>query len=414
VDYLFVGTERGNFVAVYTLDRLGRPRFEQLLPGPQGPEGLLPIPERNLLVVSGEVDRGGTAARSTVMIYQLTRGEPEYPQILSDDDAGSPIPWSALSGMVGVPWRADALLGVWDAAYADSRVFKIDVSDRPAVITGTITIDPGTAGTGSYDPEGIAIAPDHTLWVASEGDASDSVRNRLLKIDHDGHVLAEIGLPANIVACRAATAGAAPRRTLGSGFEGVAVLPGRGNRYRLAVAQQRGWNYTTPECEALDDDGGGLNALGEPNWTRIWIYDPALDDPATADSESAAWTHVSWELAPKAPAAAWVGLSEITVLPGGGLVLVERDNLTGDFAVLKSLVKVDPGAAGDGLVSHAEKAVYDLLPHLRASGGWVTDKVEGVAVTPFGRVYVSTDNDGLNNWSGETWFFRLGRVWGLF
>jgi hypothetical protein len=55
-DYLFVATERGNFIAVYALDLLGRPRFKQLLPGPLGPEGLLAIPSRNLLVVSGEVD----------------------------------------------------------------------------------------------------------------------------------------------------------------------------------------------------------------------------------------------------------------------------------------------------------------------------------------------------------------------
>jgi hypothetical protein len=413
-DYLFVGSERGNFVAVYTLDRSGRPHFEQLLPGPQGPEGLLPIPERNLLVVSGEVDLTGAAARSTVMIYQLKRGEPEYPQILSDDDEGSPIPWSALSGMAGVPWRPNSLLAVWDSAYAVSNIFQIDVSDRPAVITGVMSIKPGTVGSGGYDPEGIAIAPDHTLWVASEGNATDSVRNRLLKLDQNGNVLAEVGLPANIVACRAATTGAVPRRTLGSGFEGIAVLPGPGNRYRLAVAQQRGWNYTTPECEALDDDGGGFNALGEPNWTRIWIYDPAADDPATPQSEPAAWTHVFWELAPKPALAAWVGLSEITLLPGGDVLVVERDNLTGDFAVLKTLVKINGEAAGDALIRHSEKAVYDLMPHLRATDGWITDKVEGVAVTQFGRVYVSTDNDGLDDWSGETWFFRLGRFWELF
>ena len=55
-DYVFVGTERGSFVAVYKLDRFGRPSFEQLLPGPLGPEGLLAIPQRNLLVASGETD----------------------------------------------------------------------------------------------------------------------------------------------------------------------------------------------------------------------------------------------------------------------------------------------------------------------------------------------------------------------
>ena len=84
-DYVFVGTERGSFVAVYKLDHFGQPNFEQLLPGPLGPEGLLAIPHRNLLIASGETDLEGFGVRSTVMIYELKRGKPAYPQILSDD-----------------------------------------------------------------------------------------------------------------------------------------------------------------------------------------------------------------------------------------------------------------------------------------------------------------------------------------
>jgi hypothetical protein len=144
--------------------------------------------------------------------------------------------------------------------------------------------------------------------------------------------------------------------------------------------------------------------LGEPNLTRIWIYDP----------EAATWSFVSWELAPLQPLAAWTGLSEITMLQNGGLVIVERDNLTGDFASLKTLVRVPSGAGADGLISATEKSTYDLLPHLRATHGWITDKVEGVAVTSTGRTYVSTDNDGVDDWNGETWFFSPGRIWDLF
>ncbi len=241
-------------------------------------------------------------------------------------------------------------------------------------------------------------------WLASEGNASDSIQNRLIHVDPRGHVLAEIALPPAILACRAATSGAVARRTLGSGFEGITVIPGPGQRYRLAVAQQRGWNYTTPECEALDDDGGGVNALGEPNFTRIWIYDPSVKT----------WSFVSWELAPLSPLAAWTGLSEITMLQDGGLLLVERDNLTGNFAGLKTLVRIPPGADADGVIGASEKSTYDLLPHLRATRGWITDKVEGVAVTQGGRIFVSTDNDGVDGWSGETWFFSPGRLRNMF
>lgn len=399
-DYLFVGSERGSFVAAYTLDGTGAPTFEQLLPAPLGPEGLLAIPHRNLLVVSGETDLEGLNPRSTVMIYALDRGRPAYPQILSeDDDEGRPIPWSALSGLVSLPGQEDTLLGVWDSAYTESRIFTIDVSASPAVITDALTI---TGGQGNYDPEGIAVAPDRTLWIASEGNATDSRQNLLIQTTLDGQVLQEVGLPAAVLACRAATT---RRGTLGSGFEGVAVLGGGAQGYRLIVAQQRGWDYTTPGCEDLDDDAGGFNASNEPNRTRLWIYDP----------QGGAWTWVAWELAPKAATSTWVGLSEVTAVPGSDdLIVIERDNRTGDFAALKTLVKIGRDRLADGLVSTSEKAVFDLFPSLRASRGWITDKPEGVAVTEAGRLYVVTDNDAVDDWSGETWFFDLGRVWRLF
>jgi hypothetical protein len=396
-DYLFVASERGSFVAAYILDRAGLPQFSQLLPAPLGPEGLLAIPHRNLLIASGEEDDPPYGVRSTVMIYELRREPPAYPQILSDDSGGSAIPWSALSGMTSVPGQPDTLLGVWDSYYGESRIFRIDVSRRPALITDAITI---RGGGGNYDPEGIAIAPDQTIWIASEGNASDSRRNLLIQTDPNGNVLREVGLPSEIVACRAASA---RRGTLGSGFEGVAAIQ-TGATYRLLVAQQRGWDYTTAACEDLDDDAGGLNASGEPNWSRMWVYDP----------EAGTWGHVSWELAPKAATSTWVGLSEITSTPWGDLILIERDNRTGDFGALKTLVKIRSDATEDGFVTGSEKSVFNLLPAMKSTHGWITDKPEGVAVTSDGRAFVVTDNDGVEDWSGETSFFVLGPYWQLF
>jgi DNA-binding beta-propeller fold protein YncE len=395
-DYLFVGSERGSFVAVYELRRAGRPEFVQLLPGPLGPEGVHAMPSRDLLVVSGEEDDPQFGVRSTVMIYKLRSGEPAYPQLMSTDDAsGRPIPWSAMSGMTAVPGRRDQLLAVWDSFYSDSRIFTIDVAAKPALVTNAITIE---GGSGGYDPEGIAVAPDRTLWIASEGNASGSVPNLLIQTDESGVVLQEIGLPAEIEACRAASTN---RGTLGSGFEGVAVARTPGG-YVLVVAQQRGWDYTTPECEELDDDPNGTNPA-EPPYTRIWIYDP----------QSGAWEHVAYELEALPSNASWVGLSEITAVPGGYIV-IERDNRTGDFAELKTLVKFDLRAARDGIITRAEKKSYDLLPDLLATRGWITDKPEGVAVTRDGRLFVVTDNDGVDDWSGETWFLRLGQWQRLF
>jgi hypothetical protein len=331
-----------------------------------------------------------------MMIYELSGKPATYPQIVSADDAsGAPIAWAALSGMAGVPGKRSELLAVWDSYYAESRILSIDVSRRPAVIRNAVAI---VGGTGDYDPEGIAVAPDGTYWIASEGNAGARA-NRLLQTDAQGTVIAEIGLPAQIEACRAATASTA---TLGSGFEGVAVL-GQRKSYKLLVAQQRGWDYTTPECEDLDDDAGGLNTNGEPSRTRIWIYDPAGD----------AWDHVAYELAPLPPDASWVGLSEITAAPWGSYIVIERDNRTGASAELKTLARFSRWHMLDGSVDAEDKAVYDLIPDLEANRGWISDKAEGVGITSTGDIFVVTDNDGVEDWSGETWFIGLGNVFRL-
>jgi DNA-binding beta-propeller fold protein YncE len=402
--YLFLGSERGSFINVYTVDAAtGVPTFSQLLPAPFGPEGVLAIPGRNLLLASGENDDPSFGVRSTVMIYELQDREPEYPQILSDVVDGKPVGWSALSGMHAT--SDEQLLAVWDSYYSESRIFTIDVTQTPAVVTDAVPIQ---GSSGDLDPEGITVAPDGTYWIASEGDASGERPNRLVQTDPLGNVLKEVTLPKRIEKCRSKTASVG---SLGSGFEGVTVaqgpLPGIApwagpRRYFLLVAQQRGWNYTTPGCRWLDDDPFDLNA-DEPFATRIWVYDVKRDK----------WKHIFYLLESVPSDASWVGLSEITRVEGG-FVVIERDNRSGDFGEIKWLVQFSDAALADGIVTRAEKEVYDLLPDLNATNGWITDKPEGVAVTPAGELYVVTDNDGVEDWSGETWFLRLGNVAGLF
>lgn len=407
-DLLFVGSERGNFVAVYELpddddhDDHGRgrgrpaePRFSQLLPAGIGPEGLLAIPSRDLFVASSETDDPPNGIRTSISIYQRTRHGASYPQVVSaDGPGGRPIPWGAMSGLAADPRRSETLYAVSDSAYTDGRIFTLDVGRTPATVRAATTV---TGGTGGWDFEGIALAPDGTRWLASEGNASDSVPNRLVQVDAAGTVLAEVGLPAEVLACRQASAN---RGSLGSGFEGLAVQQDRrGDGYVLQVAQQRGWDYTTPGCEALDDDPTGADA-GEPRSTRVWTYAPA----------TGAWSHVPYELEPVPARAAWVGLSEIVTLPDGSFGFIERDNLTGDFSQLKWLTRVDLSAP----VTRAAKSRFDLLPPLRNGNGWIGDKPEGFTVARDGRAYVVTDNDGVDESSGETNLLRLGDWRSLF
>lgn len=379
-ELVFVGMERAGLVAVYRVRGAGDPELVQVLPTGLEPEGITPIPSRGLLAVSSESDDPPFGVRATISLYEL--GPAAYPEILSvDGPDGTPIPWGALSGLAADPTDPRILYAVPDSAYADPRILTIDVSGEPAAVTGATAV----TGASNLDLEGIAVAPGGGFWLASEGNASDSRPNRLLRVDGEGTVVEEIGLPAAILACRQASTA---RSTLGSGFEGVAV----GSDGLVRVAQQRGWDYTTPECEDLDDDGAGLDAHSQPRSTRLWTYDPS----------AAEWGHVPFLLAEVPENAGWVGLSEVTALDGGDLAVIERDNLSGDFSELKHLVRVSP--AGERVAN------ADLLPRLRASNGWISDKPEGLAVAADGESYLVTDNDGVDDWSGEISFLRLGPI----
>lgn len=388
--YLFVGAERANVVGVYDVRGASTPRFVQMLPSGLGPEGIEAIPSRDLLVVTSEEDDPTFGVRTNISIYELQDAPAAYPEIASmDSAAGTPIPWSALSGMVADPDDPATVYAVSDSYYANAQVFTLDVSATPALVTDVMTV---AGASADLDLEGVTVGPDGDLWVASEGNASGSRPNLVLHLDADGAVVEEFGLPAEVLACREASSSTG---TLGSGFEGLTVL----DDGTIAVAQQRGWDYTTADCEDLDDDPAGTDPA-EPGQTRVWLLDPS----------DGSWDHVAWELAPIPADASWVGLSEVTALDDGTVLVIERDNRTGDWTDLKTLVRADL----DGGVTAGDKQVLDLLPAMRASAGWVSDKPEGTAVTTDGQVLVVTDNDGVDGWSGETQLLRLGHVGELF
>jgi Esterase-like activity of phytase len=428
-DLLFVGSERGSFVAVYIVDRSGTPRFSQLLPGPLAPEGLLAVPHRNLLVASGESDAPPFGVRSTVQIYRLDDEGPFYPSIYSASEsiggaAPTPIPWGALSGLTEVPGQTGHLQAISDSFYTPTTIFTIDTTARPAVLTRALTVGaPCTTAAGCFDPEGLAYAPNGDLWIASEGNADDTRPNRLIQVDPaTGAVVRTVGLPSSVLACRAAERAKTPASTRatgshGAGFEGLDIVAKPGGGYLIYAAQQRGWNYaTTPECDLIDDDPTDGGSIAEPNQTRLWVFDPS------AATNDAAWTHVPYRFQPKPVDAAWIGLSEITYTPHGW-ILIERDNLTGSFDTppgaettngYKTLVRIPLSPGADNQYTRDEKEIVDLRPALLSTRGWITDKPEGVGVRPDGTVFVVTDNDGVDGSNGETIFRRLGKTWRLF
>ena len=118
----------------------------------------------------------------------------------------------------------------------------------------------------------------------------------------------------------------------------------------------------------------------------------------------------------------WIGLSELTLLPDGSFAVIERDKgwgpTTPPNAELKAIYGVDlatadfrpykNGAVNGGLVTLSKTQLRDLLPDMAAVSIWTAEKLEGLAVAADGTVYAVTDNDGLNDATGETLFLNLG------
>ena len=173
---------------------------------------------------------------------------------------------------------------------------------------------------------------------------------------------------------------------------------------------------TVSEIIAATEDGMTLVYTDSPG-RRIGLVDIA--DPAAPkaagtvalNGEPTSVVHYALDKAEKG----WTGLSEITAV-GDGLVIVERDNQVGRDAAVKQLTYVplaglEPVPPGSTSIPVVTKTVIrDLLPDLGAPSGFVLDKVESFSVDAAGDAYIVTDNDGVDDHSGETQFVRLGKL----
>ncbi|KQR73426.1 esterase-like activity of phytase family protein [Rhizobium sp. Leaf341] len=368
----FVLAERASLVGVYK-DTGAEPHLLQLLPSGISPEGGVAIPGRNLLVTANEADLvEDGAARSHVMIYERKEGKPAYPQLRSAEKDGVPIGFGALSGLAAVPGAPGKLYAVSDSVYgAEPRIFTIDATKSPAEITDALTITRDGAPAQKLDIEGI-VATEDGFWLASEGNADKLVPHALYQVNAKGQIKKEIPLPEELRAAETRY-----------GFEGIAVA-GKGDDTTLWMAVQREWK---------DDEKG---------FVKLVSYTP----------KSGEWGAVRYPL--ETTGEGWVGLSEITIY-GDNAYVIERDNLVGQAAKLKkifrvSLAQLKPAKLGGPLPVVAKEEFRDLLPDLKALNGYVLDKVEGFAIDGTGTGYVVTDNDGVDDSSGETMFWTIGTI----
>ncbi|WEX09836.1 esterase-like activity of phytase family protein [Chelativorans sp. AA-79] len=372
--YIFVAEERSSLVAVYR-DTGAEPEFVQVLPSGIGPEGVLAIPQRNLLVTANETDLvedGG--ARSHVMVYELGEGAPAYPMIASVMQDGRPIGWGALSALAADPAQAGHLFAASDSVYgAQPAIFAVDATKTPAEVTRKIVVKRGDAPAQKLDIEGLASDGEGGFWLASEGRTDRLIPHAVYHVDAEGVIQEEIGLPPELLA-----------HEIRYGFEGITTV-GEGDEQMLVMAVQREWK---------DDPKGQVKLLA---------YKPSSEE----------WSAARYPL--DATEKGWIGLSEITA-HDGALYIVERDNLIGTAAKNKRLYKVAldgfKPAALDGDLPVVEKTlVRDLIEDIRsATNGYVVDKIEGFTIDADGEAYFVTDNDGVDDSSGETIFVKLGRL----
>ena len=368
---IFVGAERSSVVGVYDASNPRQPVLTQLLPSGVGPEGYVTIPSRNLLVSANEVDLiedGG--ARAHVMLFEYGEGAPIYPQLTSKglrQQNGGPVGWGAISGMVAD--NDGMIYAVNDSFYAlQPTIFKIDPSESPAKIVEATRVTRGGFPAQKLDMEGITLDGKGGFWIASEGRTDRVVPHAIYHVGADGEIDKEIGLPAELMAVE--------KRF---GFEGITMIDST-----LWMAVQREWK----------DDPKNLVKLVSYNL------------------ETKEWGAVHYQKAQ--PEKGWVGLSEI-VAHGDYVYVIERDNQHDYRAVTKKVYRIPvskmvPGKLGGALPIVTKELVVDLLPELTSAGGYVLDKVEGLAIQPDGTAWISTDNDGVDDHSGETMFFSVGKV----
>jgi DNA-binding beta-propeller fold protein YncE len=346
--FAFIGSERGDFIAVYDISDEREPELRQILPTGDEPEGLLAIPRRDLFVTANEAD-------GTLSIFAFKPGleKPDYPHIISDG-----LAWSAISGLA---LGADqTLYAVPDSVFRPSRIFTISTG-KPLRIESSLSLGK------NYDLEGIAIRPEGGWWVVSEGAGSagqsNATKNLLVRVNADGSIAAEIELPASVNAGQ-----------VQFGFEGVAVS---GDGSQVFVAFQREWANDPPRKVKI---GQYTVATGE--W-RFFHY-PIDAAPAVEG--------------------AWVGLSELVRVNDTTFAALERDNQKLNNSLVKriysfSIAGLTPAPAGETPPTVTKTLVRDLL----RQDGFLLEKAEGMALTPLGDYIVASDNDG----GGETQVLRV-------
>ncbi|MBW5448852.1 hypothetical protein GE107_22685 [Cohnella sp. CFH 77786] len=372
-EFAFVGSERGSFVAVYDIAKPASPAFVQFLPTGSRPEGLLAVPQKNLFLASDETT-------GTITLFQGISGSyapsANNPTLIADPG----VSWAAISGLAPDAKNSQVLYAVPDAAM-EPYIYKISLNKGTAKLTyDAAVLDEGKPA--HLDMEGITpdtsiLAGEHPgFWLASEGNAAfkkeDYMGNLLVQVDSHGKVLKKVALPLEIDSAD----GGVIRN---NGFEGVAVSSD--GRYLLAAIQRE---------YAADQKVGGTS------YTRIARY----------DLQQNSWDFFLYPLEKTSVKGDWIGLSEIVNLGNDRFAVIERDKQVGGAAKLKAVYTftLDGLKPFAGVTEETSDIAGSVIRKTKALELKDTiapfEKLEGLTVTPDGKVWAAVDNDGGQHLSG--------------
>ncbi len=345
-ELLFLGCERAHLVQVFEI-LAGRPKFLEALYAGPGPESIVAIPERDLLVLGSEVDMPKKGLRSYLSIYRFGTPETEAAHLVSKQ-----IAWGALSGLTASADQPGRLFTVTDKALRPSRILTVDTTTTPFAISRELVIKDSKGRPLNFDLEGISTSRDGGFWLIHEGKKKSP--NLLLRVQESGLVSEEIPLPDWF-----------KKKPPKHGIEGVAEVDGQ-----VYVAFQSGWEQDPEET------------------TRLARYEPSSG---------------TWEFA-LYPLKDGHFVSGLSPGPGNTLSVLERDKLAREAALHKRIYSLDPDRFEGQLLQ--KTLAVDLTQAYRQRGLPVVEKIEGLAYD--GRFFwVVNDNDATKDSYGETILLKV-------
>ncbi len=239
-------------------------------------------------------------------------------------------------------------------------LYQVRVTAGRAEIVAAIPIKDGGKHVlgGELDPEGVALAPDGTIWMSDEGAPF------LIHLTRRGEILEKVA-PTELLR----------GREKNRGLEGVAVSPDGSTVF--AILQN------APEGES--DRLNTVLVSYDVRRRVITHHRYRLEDPAAFDFPA------NLMVAPRA------GAHDLHALDGRTLLVLERDNQSAEAARIKRVFRVEvPPQVGDGPLS--KTLVIDLRKL-----GYTFEAPEGLTLRGPRTLAVANDNDGLAEMPTEIW-----------